>query len=180
MTRAGDVIDTMLAINLVRACNKVEGGLPSTLLITMAFNILLDFIVGLVPLLGDLLDAIFKANTRNVAALEEHLIKKHMPGAERERRKKAGLTDADHPGLEPFPEDTDLLLPGSNNRTHAPAAQGPPPQYQQDYQQRDYHDQPVRQDERTHLREDVPAKKWYTFGGGAQQQTARQSQNVRN
>lgn len=149
----------------------------------MIFNIAIDFIVGLIPFLGDLLDAVFKANTRNVAALEEHLIKKHMPGAERERRRKAGLTDEDHPGLEPFPEDTDLLLPGSNNRTHAPTAapaQDHPPQYQQNYQQQNYHDQPVRQNERSHLQEDAPAKKWYTFGGGGRQsQNSGNSQNVR-
>lgn len=150
----------------------------------MVVNIILDFIVGLIPFLGDLLDAMFKANTRNVAALEDHLIKKHMPGAERERRRKAGLTDEDHPGLEPFPEDTDLLLPGSNNRTHAAPTQAHAPQrQQQEYQQQQQYadDQPVRRtDERTHLQADAPVKKWYTFGRGSQQQNVGNSQNARS
>jgi len=40
------------------------------------FNIILDFALGLVPLLGDVADALFRANTRNAVVLEEYLRKK--------------------------------------------------------------------------------------------------------
>lgn len=42
----------------------------------MMFNIALDFGLGLVPLLGDIADAIFRANTRNAWLLEVYLTKK--------------------------------------------------------------------------------------------------------
>jgi hypothetical protein len=44
----------------------------------MMGNVALDTIVGEVPLLGDLFDAGWKANTRNLALLEDHL---QRPGA---------------------------------------------------------------------------------------------------
>jgi hypothetical protein len=39
----------------------------------MYLNIILDFGVGLVPFLGDVADALFRANTRNAVVLEKHL-----------------------------------------------------------------------------------------------------------
>lgn len=61
---------------LVRSCQKIDGGLPATLKTRMIFNIALDFGLGLVPLLGDVADAIFRANTRNAWLLEVYLTKK--------------------------------------------------------------------------------------------------------
>lgn len=42
----------------------------------MWLNIILDFAVGLIPFVGDMADAVFKANTRNAIVLEKHLRKK--------------------------------------------------------------------------------------------------------
>lgn len=39
----------------------------------MYLNVIIDFGVGLVPLIGDILDALFQANMRNVTILEHHL-----------------------------------------------------------------------------------------------------------
>jgi len=39
----------------------------------MAINIIGDFFIGLIPFLGDLMDAAFKCNTRNAVLLEEEL-----------------------------------------------------------------------------------------------------------
>lgn len=39
----------------------------------MLLNILLDFVVGLVPFIGDLADAAYKCNTRNAIILENYL-----------------------------------------------------------------------------------------------------------
>jgi hypothetical protein len=39
----------------------------------MYFNIMVDFGIGLVPFLGDMADALFRANTRNAVVLEKHL-----------------------------------------------------------------------------------------------------------
>ncbi|CAK7206739.1 hypothetical protein SEUCBS139899_009545 [Sporothrix eucalyptigena] len=78
----GDVIDFLLAYRVVNACSHIDGGLPEALRYRMFFNILLDFGIGLVPFVGDIADAIYRANTRNAWLLEEYLIKK----AEAEQR----------------------------------------------------------------------------------------------
>jgi len=39
----------------------------------MIFNIGLEAVVGSVPLVGDLFDAYYKSNIRNLALLEQHL-----------------------------------------------------------------------------------------------------------
>ncbi|KAF7548825.1 hypothetical protein G7046_g8538 [Stylonectria norvegica] len=69
----GDVVDALLALMVLKTCLQIEGGLPQTVKARMMFNIILDFGVGLVPFIGDLADAAFKANTRNAAILEEYL-----------------------------------------------------------------------------------------------------------
>jgi hypothetical protein len=77
---AGDGMDGAMALLLVYyACTKVTGGLPMGTHIMMLLNIALDFVVGLVPFLGDLLDAAFKANTRNVRELEKLLDRRYKP-----------------------------------------------------------------------------------------------------
>ena len=45
---------------------------PKVVLARMTVNIALDMLAGAVPLLGDLFDAGYKANLRNLALLERH------------------------------------------------------------------------------------------------------------
>lgn len=65
-----------MALMVVKTCQKIDGGLPATLRARMMFNIALDFGLGLIPLLGDIADAVFRANTRNAWLLEMYLTKK--------------------------------------------------------------------------------------------------------
>lgn len=53
-----------------------ELGASIGLVARMLGNIAVDFVVGAVPLLGDLFDVRFKANRRNVALLEESLLRR--------------------------------------------------------------------------------------------------------
>ncbi|KAJ4352194.1 uncharacterized protein N0V89_007541 [Didymosphaeria variabile] len=76
---AGDAMDTALAAKLVKNMTKVEGGLPRGVLMMMLFNLIIDFVVGLIPIIGDLADAAIRANSKNVRLLEEHLDKKYKP-----------------------------------------------------------------------------------------------------
>lgn len=46
--------------------------LPAIVLARMVLNAAFDMLVGLVPLLGDLVDIAWKANLRNLALLERH------------------------------------------------------------------------------------------------------------
>ncbi|KAF2188874.1 hypothetical protein K469DRAFT_702575 [Zopfia rhizophila CBS 207.26] len=75
----GDVLDTLLSIMLIMRMNRIEGGLGYDRLTHMIFNIAIDFIIGLVPFVGDLADASFKCNSKNVRLLEQHLDKKYKP-----------------------------------------------------------------------------------------------------
>jgi hypothetical protein len=62
-----------MAMMVVKTCQAVDGGLPSAIRSKMYTNIILDFLVGLVPFLGDIADALYRCNTRNVVLLENHL-----------------------------------------------------------------------------------------------------------
>ncbi|KYK54566.1 PH domain-containing protein [Drechmeria coniospora] len=72
----GDALDAFMALMVLKTCCQVEGGLPNTLKLHMLSNIGLDFAVGLVPFVGDLADAMFKANSRNALLLEQYLREK--------------------------------------------------------------------------------------------------------
>jgi hypothetical protein len=50
-------------------------GAPRWLVARMMANVVFDGAIGMVPLAGDLFDAAFKANRRNVALLRRHLEK---------------------------------------------------------------------------------------------------------
>ncbi|KAG9669163.1 hypothetical protein KCU99_g7244, partial [Aureobasidium melanogenum] len=78
---AGDAVDACIALLLVKGCMKVQGGLPTGILIQMLINVAIDFLIGIVPLIGDIADAYFKANTKNCRLLEKHLDKMYKPDA---------------------------------------------------------------------------------------------------
>ena len=58
---------------VVKSCSNIDGGLPARLRSTMMINVIIDFVIGLVPFIGDLADAVYKCNTRNAVILEKHL-----------------------------------------------------------------------------------------------------------
>jgi len=93
----GDAVGLLLALGVFRKCCQIEGGLDQIIKLRMLLNILADFLVGLVPFVGDLVDAAFKCNTRNLRLLENVLDKKYKPnrrddrdlaGVDREKRRK--------------------------------------------------------------------------------------------
>lgn len=50
----------------------VQQNLPAAVILRMGLNILLDMIVGALPLLGDIFDVGWKANTKNAELLEKY------------------------------------------------------------------------------------------------------------
>lgn len=50
----------------------VRADLAPSVLLRMGFNVLLDVVIGSIPLLGDLFDVGWKANNRNAELLEEY------------------------------------------------------------------------------------------------------------
>lgn len=75
-----------------RSASKIEGGLPGAVALRMLINIIFDFVIGIVPFIGDLADAAFRANTRNAAILEAHLREK---GKKTLRKSGQPLPDVD-------------------------------------------------------------------------------------
>ncbi|RMJ08602.1 hypothetical protein CDV36_011786 [Fusarium kuroshium] len=69
----GDVLDMLMAILVLKTCMQIDGGLPTSVKARMVANILFDFGIGIIPFIGDLADAAFRANTRNAALLEAYL-----------------------------------------------------------------------------------------------------------
>lgn len=67
----GDVAGAVATGYLVLAAGRL--GAPPVVLARMLLNAAVDALVGTVPLVGDLFDVGWKANSRNVALLERHL-----------------------------------------------------------------------------------------------------------
>jgi hypothetical protein len=45
-------------------------GLPSEKILEMVFNLILDLLIGVIPVLGDMLDFVFKSNERNIKIIK--------------------------------------------------------------------------------------------------------------
>ncbi|MGR6036330.1 MAG: DUF4112 domain-containing protein [Candidatus Nitrosoglobus sp.] len=69
----GDGITTMLAAYIVFEARRL--GVPKVMLVRMIRNIVIDGLIGTIPLVGDLFDFRWKANRKNILMLNEHLAK---------------------------------------------------------------------------------------------------------
>jgi hypothetical protein len=67
---AGDALLTLISLYIVY--EAVHLGLPRAKIIRMLRNVAVEAFLGAFPLLGDLLDVVWKANLRNVAIIDEH------------------------------------------------------------------------------------------------------------
>ena len=66
----GDIVGVLLSSYIVREAARL--GVPPSVLTRMAFNVAVEGLVGLVPFAGDVFDAAWKANQRNLALLDAH------------------------------------------------------------------------------------------------------------
>jgi hypothetical protein len=67
----GDVAGAVLSGYVVLLASR--HGAPTTVIVRMLGNVVIDTVGGTVPVIGDLFDAGWKANSRNLALLERHL-----------------------------------------------------------------------------------------------------------
>jgi hypothetical protein len=67
----GDVASAVLSGYVVLTGIKL--GAPRSVIARMIANVAMDTVVGSVPIVGDLFDASWKSNQRNVALLERHV-----------------------------------------------------------------------------------------------------------
>jgi hypothetical protein len=75
----GDTATALIASYIVLEAGRL--GVPKRTLARMIANVGFDFIIGLVPLLGDLGDFAWKANRRNARMLHAHLLARRGKGA---------------------------------------------------------------------------------------------------
>lgn len=69
----GDLLSASVSLFEIYVGKRL--GLPSSALLRMLSNAAVDFGIGLVPVVGDVGDAIFKAHARNLRIIEEHIEK---------------------------------------------------------------------------------------------------------
>ena len=69
---AGDVASGAVSLYSILVAARL--GAPRSVLVRMATNIVIDSAIGTIPLLGDLFDVGWKANTRNVALLDRYTL----------------------------------------------------------------------------------------------------------
>ncbi|AOY79079.1 MULTISPECIES: DUF4112 domain-containing protein [Moorena] len=67
----GDFVGTIISSYIVVEAARL--GVSRSTLVEMVLNILLETVTGSVPVLGDLVDAAWKANVKNVELLEKEL-----------------------------------------------------------------------------------------------------------
>lgn len=67
----GDAVGAGVATYIV--FEAARSGVPWSVLVRMLLNVGIDALIGALPVVGDLFDAAWKANLKNVDLLEEHL-----------------------------------------------------------------------------------------------------------
>lgn len=77
----GDLIGLVLSLYMVIEAIRLGAG--AGLVTRMLGNLLLEFVIGLVPVLGDAFDLMWKANDRNARLLRNHITRKLEPGKRR-------------------------------------------------------------------------------------------------
>lgn len=104
---------------VLRTCQQVEGGLPKDIQMKMYINIMLDFGIGLVPFLGDIADALFRANTRNAVVLEKFLRAKGAKNLKAQGQRVPTIDPTD-------PDEFDRFEEQEVNGPPPPYSGGPP------------------------------------------------------
>ena len=72
----GDTLSTGVSLWIIREARQL--GVPKRLQFVMFWRLLIDLLIGASPIIGDLFDAAFKANQRNVRTVEQWLEQKNQ------------------------------------------------------------------------------------------------------
>jgi hypothetical protein len=74
---AGDVLGALPALLIVTVA--IKRGVPAVVVQRMLLNVAIDALVGVVPLFGDVFDAAYRSNEKNLALLERHVGEHQKP-----------------------------------------------------------------------------------------------------
>jgi hypothetical protein len=67
---AGDLLTAFMSCALVLQAHRMR--VPRVVQLRMLLNVLIDIVVGVVPVFGDVADVFWKSNAKNLALLERH------------------------------------------------------------------------------------------------------------
>lgn len=73
----GDVVAAVMGAYMIWEARNL--GMPKSAMVRMAGNVGFDWLIGLIPGIGDAADFFFRSNTRNLRIIKRHL-DKHHPG----------------------------------------------------------------------------------------------------
>lgn len=68
----GDLGSAAVGAYVLSAANKL--GVPTIVMVRMLFNLAVDAAVGMIPLVGDVFDVLYRANAKNVALVERAVL----------------------------------------------------------------------------------------------------------
>lgn len=101
----GAIISNFWSVKIYWLARKLDDGLPLDIQLIFFFNMIVDFLLSLIPFVGDIIEVGYKANLRNFLLLEKHLV--------RVGEKNLGIIGEDEvrPGfindkVQPFVEET--------------------------------------------------------------------------
>lgn len=66
----GDLVSPLFTIGIIWQARDL--GLPRVIQLRMIFNVIIDTVIGMIPLAGDLFDFAWKSNDMNLTLLEKH------------------------------------------------------------------------------------------------------------
>jgi uncharacterized protein DUF4112 len=66
----GDVVTAMMSLAIIVEGHRMR--LPRVVQIRMLLNVVIDVVLGIVPVVGDAADVLWKSNAKNMALLEQH------------------------------------------------------------------------------------------------------------
>lgn len=72
----GDITMALVAAGLVREAARL--GIGRAILARMVANVLIDMLLGMVPIAGPVLDILFRANVRNAALVTDELARRRL------------------------------------------------------------------------------------------------------
>jgi hypothetical protein len=67
---AGDIVTALFSGAIIMQAHRMR--VPRVIQLRMVLNVLIDVVVGIVPLFGDVADVFWKSNARNFALMERH------------------------------------------------------------------------------------------------------------
>ncbi len=85
----GDAVGATLSTYLIARAARLGASVP--VLLRMMANVLIETVVGAVPVLGDLFDFAWKANDRNIRLLLRQFERQPAQGTARSRLTRAGM-----------------------------------------------------------------------------------------